>query len=81
MTLQRYRALTQNKQNQKLLTEGVCIAERRMDEVHAFLFQIDSFYVEVFFNSDGSEVLFSRSFEGLDELEPYLQRIDISAVL
>ena len=81
MTLQRYRALTQNKQNKKLLTEGVCIAERRMDEVHAFLFQIDGFYVEVFFNTEGSEILFSRSFEDLDELGPYLQHIDISFVL
>lgn len=81
MTLQRFRALTQNKQNKKLLSEGVCIAERRIDEVQAFLFQIDGFYVEVFFNSEGAEILFSRSFEDLEELEPYLQSIDISCLL
>jgi hypothetical protein len=81
MTLQRFRGLTQNKQNKKLLAEGVCIAERRIDEVHVFLFQIDGFYVEMFFNSEGVEILFSRSFEDIGELEPYLQDIDISRVL
>lgn len=81
MTLQNFRALTQNKQNKKLLTEGVCVADRRTEEVQALLFQIEGFYVEVFFNGEGDEVLFSRSFEDVAELDPYLQHIDLSEVL
>jgi hypothetical protein len=81
MTLQHFRALTQNKQNKKLLTEGVCIADRKTDEVQALLFQIEGFYVEVFFNGEGDEVLFSRSFEGVEDLEPYLEGIDLTEVL
>jgi hypothetical protein len=81
MTLQNFRALTQNKQNKKLLTEGVCIADRRTEEVQALLFQIDGFYVEVFFNGEGDEVLFSRNFEDVNELDPYLQSIDLSEML
>ena len=81
MTLQNFRALTQNKQNKKLLTEGVCIAERKTAEVQALLFQIEGFYVEVFFNREGDEVLFSRNFEEVEELTPYLQSIDLSEVL
>jgi hypothetical protein len=81
MTLQNFRALTQNKQNKKLLTEGVCIADRRTEEVQALLFQIDGFYVEVFFNGEGDEVLFSRNFEDVNELDPYLQDIDLSEML
>lgn len=81
MTLQNFRALTQNKQNKKLLTEGVCVADRRTADVQALLFQIEGFYVEVFFNERGDEVLFSRSFEDTEELDPYLQHIDLSQVL
>ena len=81
MTLQNFRALTQNKQNKKLLTEGVCIADRKTAEIQALLFQIEGFYVEVFFNEQGDEVLFSRSFEDVAELDPYLQGIDLSQVL
>ena len=81
MKLQHFRALTQNKQNKKLLSEGVCIADRRSEDVQALLFQIEGFYVEVFFNGSGDEVLFSRSFEDTDELEPYLSGIDISEAL
>ena len=81
MTLQHFKALTQNKQSKKLLTEGVCVADRKTDEVQALLFQIDSFYVEVFFNGDGDEVLFSRSFEDVEDLEPYLQDIDLSRII
>jgi hypothetical protein len=81
MTLQHFRALTQNKQNKKLLTEGVCIADRKTDEVQALLFQIEAFYVEVFFTGEGDEVLFSRSFEDVEELDPYLQTIDLSEVI
>jgi len=81
MTLQHFRALTQNKQNKKLLTEGVCIADRKTDELQGLLFQIEGFYVEVLFNVQGDEVLFSRSFEGVEELGPYLETIDLSGVL
>lgn len=81
MTLQNFRALTQNKQNKKLLSEGVCIADRKTDEVQALLFQIEGFYVEVFFNGQGDEVLYSRSFDEVEELEPYLQNIDLSQML
>ena len=81
MTLQNFRALTQNKQNKKLLTEGVCIADRKTAEIQALLFQIEGFYVEVFFNEQGDEVLFSSSFEDVAELDPYLQGIDLSQVL
>jgi hypothetical protein len=36
------------------------------------LFQLGNFYVEVFFTSDGDEVIHTKSFEGTEELGPYL---------
>lgn len=81
MTAQHFRTLNPRKQNRKLLAEGVCIADIKREEVHALLFQVDTFYVEVFFHQDADEVLFVRCFEGTDELEPYLQNIDLSHVI
>ena len=81
MTAQHFRTLNPRKQNRKLLAEGVCIADRKGEEVHALLFQVDNFYVEVFFHADADEVLFTRCFEDTDELEPYLQEIDVSGVI
>ena len=63
------------------MVEGVCIADRKRDEVQALLFQIDNFYVEVFFQGEADEVLFTRCFEDTDELEPYLQSIDVSRII
>jgi len=81
MTLQHFRALEPHKQNRKLIAEGVCIADRKREEVQALLFQVDNFYVEVFFLHGEDEVLFTRCFEDTEELEPYLQDIDVSRVI
>jgi hypothetical protein len=81
MTLQHFRALAPHKQNRKLIAEGVCIAERKHEELQALLFQVDNFYVEVYFFPGGDEVLFTRCFEGTKKLEPYLQDIDLSCLI
>lgn len=81
MTLQHFKALAPRKQNRKLIAEGACIAERKIEELQALLFQVDNFYVEVYFLSDEDEVLYTRCFENTEELEPYLQAIDLSRVI
>lgn len=81
MTAQHFSTLNQQKQNRKLLSEGVCIADREGEEVQTLLFQVENFYVEVCFHHDGDEVLCTRCFENTDELEPYLQQIDVSRII
>jgi hypothetical protein len=81
MTAQHFRTLNPRKQNRTLLAEGVCIADCQREEVQALLFQVDNFYVEVCFHRDADEVLCTRCFEDTDELEPYLQEIDVSAII
>lgn len=81
MTLQHFKTLEPHKQNRKLIAEGACIAERKQEELQALLFQVDNFYVEVYFVPDGDEVLYIRCFENTEELEPYLQSIDVSRVI
>jgi hypothetical protein len=81
MKHQQFKTLSRRKQFRDLLTNGVCIADRIVEESPVLLFQLYDFYVEVFFNLDGTEILLSRSFESTDELEPYLQPINLEGVL
>lgn len=81
MTLQYFRKLSESKQFRRLMTKGVCVAERLTADAQVLLFQLDRFYVEVAFNKHTDEPISARSFESTDELAPYLQRIDLSEVV
>jgi hypothetical protein len=45
------------------------------------LFQIDSFYVEVYVDREEEEIGYIRAFSSTEFLAPYLKRIDISGLL
>lgn len=81
MTIRHFNTLCQHKHLKNVLLDGVFIADRHEEERMALLFQINSYYVEVIFNTEGNEVLDSRSFENVDELDPYLQCVSLSGVL
>lgn len=73
MNTQQFKTLSKRRQFRDLLTNGTCIAERIQEENPILLFQLHSFFVEVFFNLEATEVMHHRVFENTDELEPYLQ--------
>ena len=77
MTLQQFQVLNQHHQFHHLLLDGTCIAERTTEEVQVLLFQLGSFYVEVFFTPDCEEVFDTRSFDDTEELQPYLATINL----
>lgn len=81
MTLQQFQVLNQHYQFRHLLLDGTCIAERITEEMQVLLFQLGSFYVEVFFTVDCEEVLDTHSFEDIEELRPYLSVIDLDRPL
>ena len=78
MTLKYFRRLSETKQFHRLMTKGVCVAERFTDDLQMLLFQLDRFYVEVVFKKTTDEAVGARSFENTDELAPYLETIDLS---
>jgi hypothetical protein len=80
MNLQQFKTLSEEKQHRNLLLYGICVADKKTGNTHTLLFQLHSFYVEVFFNEDGDEVVDTRSFEDMDELEPYLEQIDLKGM-
>jgi hypothetical protein len=73
----------ENKQTKaKLLARnGVFLVKRRLDDHEVLLFQLGSFYVEMFFNVEEEEIGYIRIFESTDFLQPYLDKIDISALI
>ena len=77
MTLQHFNTLSQHKQHRKLLTNGVWLADRHTEDATVLLFQLDTFYVEVFFTKQGDEIVQSNSFDTTDELDPYLDEIEL----
>ena len=55
--------------------------ERKSLGVSVLLFQLDGFYIEVFYNTATATVSFIKSFNYMDGIEAYLINIDISDLL
>jgi hypothetical protein len=66
--------------NDTILKNGVHIASRPGFFCSIALFQVEDYYVEVFFNKKTKEVGRIKTFHGTDLLQPYLKQIDISGI-
>jgi hypothetical protein len=62
------------------LKNGVHIADRPGLFCSIALFQVDDFYVEIYYNKKTNEVGRVKTFYGTDLLDPYLKYIDISEI-
>lgn len=81
MTLQQFRAASCEVQEKLVKRWGVFLMERKSLGVSVLLFQLDGFYVEVFYDATTSTVSFIKSFNDMDGIEAYLINIDISNLL
>lgn len=81
MTLQQFRAAACEVQEKLVKRKGVFLMERKSLGVSVLLFQLDGFYVEVFYNGATATVSFIKSFNDMDGIEAYLERVDISEVM
>lgn len=45
------------------------------------LFQLESFYVEVYYERKTQKVELIKSFDDMDQLDPYLRKIDVLALM
>ena len=69
----------QKKVKQELLFQnGVFLGQRDEKEFSILLYQIDNFYVEVYFDKEEKEIGYMRAFTTLCDLDPYLPAIDMS---
>lgn len=81
MTLRYFKNLIQNQKKTIVLRHGTFLSEKRYGLFRTMLYQVDGFYVEVFFTRLSKEALWYRSFDSTKNLQPYLEQIDISSLL
>lgn len=80
MTLAQFKGLDDTSQARTLWSHGVHIATKD-DEVYQYmLYQVDAFYVEVWYHVEFEVVHRLRPFDSMMELDPYLDQIDISVL-
>ena len=81
MTLSHFNKLSIEEQQKAVLINGVFLAERKDPPLRMMLYDMRSFYVEVFFLSRYNKVAWFNAFHSTKKLEPYLQKIDVSSIL
>ena len=77
MTLYQFKALNQQEQYQTVWDSGVYLTDRVVENNRFALYQIDGFYVEIFYSSNENKIISIKSFLSTDLLEPYLDKIKI----
>jgi hypothetical protein len=81
MTLYQFNALNEKEQFDTLWDKGVHISERENDDHRLVLYQIDNFYVEVWYHMEENVIKKLKTFSSTGEpLKPYLEKIDISNI-
>jgi hypothetical protein len=81
MTLAQFNKLKIEEQQKAVLINGVFLGERKDPPLRMMLYDMESFYVEVFFLSRYNKVAWFNGFQSTKKLEPYLQKIDVSSIL
>jgi hypothetical protein len=80
MTLQQFRSLPLDVQERRLINNGTFLFDRKAVGIKVLLYQLCSFYVEVFYDTSTAKVCMIKSFTDVEELEPYLFKVDIAEV-
>ena len=81
MTQQHFSALPLQMQTAVVKRQGVFLCERTSKNIVVYLFQLDAFYVEVFYDRDVARVILINNFYNTDLLRPYLEQIDLLKLL
>ena len=79
MTLKQFRSCSNYVQQQMIKHQSVFLLERRSLDWNILLFQLDGFYVEVYYERKTQKVEKLKSFDDIEQLEPYLCKIDVPA--
>lgn len=80
MTFEQFQALPKDIQRNVVKHFGVFLFGRSGVGVNVMLYQVEGFYVEIYFDEKMSESIHIRGFEDTKHLEPYLRKIDVSEV-
>lgn len=80
MTLYQFNLLNDN-QKAEIVWNSVCIGGREVGNHRILLYQVHSFYVEIYYNHTCNKIEKIRSFSSIDQLRPYLDKINITGII
>lgn len=69
------------EQLETIWAAGDPIGKREDEEHHIFLYQVDSFYVEVFKHKEFGVDRKYRPFSSVEQLKSYLDKMDIDGII
>lgn len=78
MELKDFKYHCKEKKVELLFSNGVYLASRKLGKDTLFLFQVNNFYVEVYFYEDCEGPGYMKAFTDSSFLDPYLDKIDIN---
>jgi len=81
MTIYHYNQLNESEQLDALEQMGVLIGEREGTFYHLTLYQLEGFYVELCYHTHFNTLININAFSNTDCLDPYLQNMDIEALI
>ena len=81
MTLYDFKSLDIRGQADSLFEHGVFLSDRHNEHYGISLYQIDAFYVEVYYNKKQCKIVRFSSFLNPDQLFPYLGKINIDELV
>ena len=73
--------LSKENQQNEVLKNGTFLMEREDGPFRIMLYQLDGFYVEVYFFNLYNKVAFFQTFEDTDALHPYFEQINIRSLM
>lgn len=77
MTLFDFQLLSKNEQVDLLYKEGVYIGKRKINNSCVLLYQLESFYIEVYYKKYRCSVIRIHCFRSTTLLDPYMEQIDV----
>jgi len=81
MTLSQFSSSSKNQKQHIVLSTGLFVTERTDGPFRIMLYQVEHFYVEVYFFNLYNKAALLKGFDDVQYLEPYLSTIDLSGLL
>jgi len=81
MTIHQYSQLNESRQLNAIAQKGVLIGQREGSFNHLDLYQLEGFYVELCYHTHFNTLITINAFSNTDCLDPYLQQLDIEALM
>ena len=78
MTLYEFNALDETEQHEVVWNDGVMVGDRMEGEHRIVLYQIFSFYVELFYHTEYNVLRRLRSFSSTECLDAYIDQFKIN---